>query len=43
MAKKMSMTANAEKDFIEKMGQHFEERWQDDSADTLPQYHPQRT
>lgn len=29
MAKIMSMTANAEKDFIEKMGQHFEERWQE--------------
>ena len=30
MAKIMSMTANAEKDFIEKMEQqHFEERWQE--------------
>ena len=40
MAKKISMTANAEKDFIEKMEQqqeeqhkkiqqHFEERWQE--------------
>ena len=40
MAKKMSMAANAEKDFIEKMEQqqeeqhkkiqqHFEERWQE--------------
>lgn len=29
MAKIMNMTANAEKDFIEKMEQHFEERWQE--------------
>lgn len=30
MAKIMSMTANAEKDFIEKMEQHhFKERWQE--------------
>ena len=29
MSKIMSMTANAEKDFIEKMEQHFEERWQE--------------
>ena len=36
MAKIMSMTDNAEKDFIEKMGQHFEERWQEAIGNKIP-------
>ena len=45
MAKIMSMTANAEKDFIEKMEQHFEERWQEviqsiiDLQNAIEKYH----